>query len=92
MELVEAPNSNEKAAHTMTLPAEVNRARLIARRGLLSSIEAEQRGIEKSRATDGLQGFHDQAFRMVTSPSAKRALSVDLEPPLSATAMGESIR
>lgn len=81
MELVEAPNSNEKAAHTMTLPAEVNRARLIARRGLLSSIEAEQRGIEKSRATDGLQGFHDQAFRMVTSPSAKRTLSVDLEPP-----------
>jgi hypothetical protein len=80
-ELVNAPNSNENSAPAMTLPVDVNATRLVARRGLLNLIEEEQKSFPRSRMTDGLQGFHEQAIRMVTSPAAKRAVNVDLEPP-----------
>jgi hypothetical protein len=81
MEVQSAPNSNEQAVHAVALPADVDVPRLRARRGLLHSIEEEERWLQKSRATEGLTGFHEQAFRMVSSPAAKKAFRIDLEPP-----------
>src|SRR5205823_8698583 len=54
---------------------------LVARRGLLHLIDEEERWLQKSRATEALHGFHEQAFRMVSSPAAKKAFSIDLEAP-----------
>jgi hypothetical protein len=81
MELQSAPNAQEKAVHAVTLPSDVDAVRLRARRGLLNQIEDAERSLQKSRATEGLTGFYEQALRMVSSPAAKKALSIDLEPP-----------
>jgi hypothetical protein len=81
LELVAAPSAQEQNAFPVALPGDVATTRLVARRGLLGSIEAQERWLQRSRATEGLQSFHEQAFRMVTSPAAKKAFSLDLEPP-----------
>src|SRR5207244_242416 len=32
-------------------------------------------------STEGMAGFHEQAYRMIASPQARRAFNLDLEPP-----------
>ena len=54
---------------------------MIARRGLRGLIEEHDRALQQARATEGLDGFYDQAFRMLSSPAAKKAFNLDLEPP-----------
>jgi hypothetical protein len=81
MELKEAPNSNDQPSHAMSLPEGLDTSRLIARRGLLKMIEGQDRLLQQSRATEGLSSFCEQAYRMVSSPVAKRAFNLDLEPP-----------
>lgn len=81
LELKEAPNSQEKATHSISLPEDMSTTRLLARRGLVSLIEDHDRVLQRSRAAEGLGGFYDQAFRMLSSPVAKRAFNLDLEPP-----------
>ncbi len=81
MELLAAPMSNDQPAHAISLPGDVNTSRLLARRGLLNVIETQERRLQYSRAADGLGGFQEQAFRMVSSAAAKRAFNLDLEPP-----------
>jgi hypothetical protein len=81
MELREAPNSNDQPAHALSLPEGVDTARLIARHGLVNLIDAQDRILQLGRMTESLGGFYEQAFRMVSSSAAKRAFSLDLEPP-----------
>jgi hypothetical protein len=81
MEPKEAPNSNDQPAHALTPAADLGASRLIARHGLLSLIEEQDRWMQKSRATEALGGFYEQAFRMLVSPVAKRAFNLELEPP-----------
>jgi hypothetical protein len=81
MEPREAPNSRDQPAHALTTPPDVNSTRLIARRGLLQLIEAQERRLQHSAAAEALGGFHEQAFRMIASPTARRAFSLDLESP-----------
>src|SRR2546428_9411739 len=81
MELREAPNSNDQPAHALTLPQGMDSTRLIARRGLLNLLETQDRRLQNSRATEGLSGFHEQAYRMIASPVARRAFNLDLESP-----------
>ncbi len=81
MELKEAPNSKDKPAHALSLPEGLDTSRLVARRGLLSLLDEQDRLLQSSRATEALGGFHEQAYRMVASPVAKRAFDLDLEPP-----------
>jgi hypothetical protein len=81
MEVLGAPNAREQPAYALTLPADLNATRLVARRGLLQVIDARERELQRSRATEGLDGIQEQAFRMVTSPAAKRAFRLNLEPP-----------
>jgi hypothetical protein len=81
MELREAPNSNDQPAHALTLPQGMDTTRLIARRGLLDVLETQDRRLQNMRATEGLNGFHEQAYRMIASPVARRAFNLDLESP-----------
>jgi hypothetical protein len=81
MEVQAAPNANELPTHPTALPADINPVRVVARYGLLKTLESQERRLQKSRAADGLGGFQEQAFRMVTSPAAKRAFNLELESP-----------
>jgi hypothetical protein len=81
MEAQAAPNANALPTHPLSLPPGVDASRLIARRGLLNVLEADERRLQRGRATEGLSSFQEQAFRMVTSPAAKRAFDLNLEPP-----------
>lgn len=81
MELKEAPNSREQATHTLSLPDDLDATRLLARRGLLKSIEEQDRLLQNSRSSEGLGSFFEQAFRMLSSSAAKKAFSLHLEPP-----------
>jgi hypothetical protein len=81
MELKEAPNSNDQPLHPVALPEGMDTTRLLARRGLVNLIETQERNLQQSRAAEGLGGFYEQAFRMLSSPVAKRAFNLNLEPP-----------
>jgi hypothetical protein len=81
MELREAPSSAEPSPHPVTLPPDVDVTRLQARQGLVKLIEAQDRVLQRKRSTEALGGFYEQAFRMVSTPLAKRAFDLDLEPP-----------
>src|SRR5262249_20326786 len=58
----------------------VDATRLIARRGLLNLLESQDRLLQSRRETEALTGFQEQAFRMVSSPTAKRAFNLNREP------------
>jgi hypothetical protein len=81
MELQVAPNSSDQPAYPLAAPADMSATRLIARRGLLDTIDQQDRLLQKKRETDALGGFQEQAFRMVGSSAAKRAFNLDLESP-----------
>lgn len=80
MELKEAPNSSDRPAHTLTLAEGLDHARLLARHGLLKSIEGHEQWLEQSRAADGLDPFRQQALSMLSSPRAKKAFDLSQEP------------
>jgi hypothetical protein len=79
LELREAPNSNDPPLHAVGAADEQATSRLLARRGLLNVLEAQDRVLQHSRAAEALTGFHDQAFRMIASPEARRAFNLGLE-------------
>jgi hypothetical protein len=81
MELREAPNSNDLPSHAMLLPPDVDATRLVARRGLLEVLDAEDRQLQANPATAALDGFHEQAYRMLASAEARRAFDLDQEAP-----------
>lgn len=77
LELKEAPGSAEQPVHAVALPDDMNVTRLQARRGLLTLIEDAQRRADHRTP---LGGFYDQAFRMLSTQTAKRAFNLELEP------------
>jgi hypothetical protein len=88
MEFKEAPIANAQATHPVALADDMNTTRLLARRGLLNSLEDTERRLERnvvrisnpSYAGDGLGSFFEQAFRMLSSPATKNAFNLNLEP------------
>ena len=89
LELKEAPNSNDRPTHALAAP-DLDQSRLLARQGLLATLENQERRLQDSRATEALGAFHEQAFRMLSSPAAKRAFKIDLEPPAVRDAYGRN--
>jgi hypothetical protein len=81
MEPREAPNSADQPAHGLTLTEGLDTARLQARRGLLGLLEDEDRALQQAKGAEALGGFYEQAFRMVSSPAARKVFNLDLEPP-----------
>ena len=80
MEIREAPSANERYATPVELPSDLSTTRLQARRGLLNVIDDTERTFQNGRASEGLTGFHEQAYRMLTSSQARHAFRVDQEP------------
>jgi hypothetical protein len=80
MEIREAPTSNERYATPVEPLTDLPTTRLQARRGLLNVIDDTERHFQSNRATEGLTAFHEQAYRMLTSPAARRAFHVEQEP------------
>jgi hypothetical protein len=80
MEIREAPSANDRYAMPIELGSDLATTRLHARRGLLHVIDDTERRFQDLRATEGLSGFHEQAYRMLTSPQARRAFQLDEEP------------
>ena len=70
---------NEKAPHSFALPPGVDEHRLQLRYGLLNTVEAVDREMQQTKATRGLDSYREQAFRLLTSPDAKRAFSLEDE-------------
>jgi hypothetical protein len=81
MEVKSAPRSREPALHPLTPLPDLDQTRLLARRGLLDTLNDTERRLQKLGQSDGLGGYYEQAFRMLTSPAARRAFDLDLEPP-----------
>jgi hypothetical protein len=81
MEVREAPSANERYAVPIDLGNDLATTRLHARRGLLQVMEDTDRQFQHNRATEGLSGFHEQAYRMLTSPQARSAFQLDQESP-----------
>ncbi len=80
MEIREAPSANERYAAPVDLPVDLSTTRLQARRGLLNVLEETERAFQGNRATEGLNAYHEQAYRMLTSTQARRAFHIDQEP------------
>lgn len=89
MEFKEAPNQGAQATHPTALAADMDTTRLLARRGLLNSIEDQERSLQTATPLtspgarglqNGLDSFFEQAFRMLSSPAAKNAFNLNLEP------------
>ncbi len=81
LELREAPNSSDQPTHPLALPNQIDDSRLLARHGLLNLLEEQDRRLQDRRSTEALGGFYEQAFRLLSSPAAKKAFNLDLEPP-----------
>src|SRR5262249_39109226 len=80
LEPKEAPSAKEGKLFSVALPPDMTTTRLLARRGLVGLIEKQDRFLHAQRSTEGLNSFYEQAFRMVSSPLAKRAFNLDQEP------------
>lgn len=80
MEIREAPQTTERYSAPVDLAADLSTTRLQSRRGLLSVLDSTERHFQNTRATEGLNAFHEQAYRMLTSPAARRAFQMDQEP------------
>ena len=48
---------------------------------MLNLLEEQDRRLQDRRSTEALGGFYEQAFRLLSSPAAKKAFNLDLEPP-----------
>lgn len=81
MELSEAPNSKEQATHPVGLPPDIDVTRLQARSGLVRMIERRDRLLSEHPAAQNLGSFYEDAFRMLSSPVARRAFDLGREAP-----------
>jgi uncharacterized protein (DUF1501 family) len=54
-------------------------ARMLARKGLLGTVEQMERQLDETRSMKDLDSYRAQAFSMLTSPAAKQAFRIELE-------------
>lgn len=79
LEIEAAGESKSGPTHSMQLQADLNEQRLLARRGLLSVVEEQDRRFEAEAAGQGYNEFRDQAFGMLSAAKAKDAFNLDKE-------------
>ncbi len=70
-----------KPTNPLLLPEDISIARLQARRGLLSLLEAHDRALQKNGGMGAYAKVHEDAFRLLSSPLVKDALDLDRESP-----------
>jgi hypothetical protein len=64
----------------LTPPDDLSLDRVDRRRAFLKALDAFCRTVEADAATRGRDAFFEQAYRMITSPEAKRAFDLTREP------------
>jgi hypothetical protein len=80
LELLAPAEVKERAAHGLELPQGWDAHRLQSRFGLLNTLEEYDRVNQaNAQRLNGLGKFREQAFRMLTSPSAKAAFDLNQE-------------
>jgi hypothetical protein len=76
-----AGGSTEKPTHTMALPEDLSNMRLLARQGLVRTIDQVERRFDQLAAARSIDIYSAQAVRMLTSPLAQNAFQIEKEDP-----------
>jgi hypothetical protein len=76
-----AGGSTEKPTHTMALPDDLSNTRLLARQGLVRTIDQVERRFDQLAAARSIDIYSAQAVRMLTSPLAQNAFQIEKEDP-----------
>lgn len=74
------PTRPDFSIETLTLPREVDGARLRDRIALQAALDHEGERLARLPAARALDDYHDQAFRLLQSPAAQRAFRLSAEP------------
>jgi Protein of unknown function (DUF1501) len=75
------PNNDQYKVPNLALPGGVDTNRLDGRRDLLHAFDTTRRDVDASGLMDGLDRFHQEAFKMVTGPAARAAFDLKKENP-----------
>lgn len=75
MEVGSAGESKQGPTHSLTLPSDLSDTRLLMRRGLLDTIERQQR-LGEQLTSHSLNELYSQAFDILSSTKAKQAFDV----------------
>jgi hypothetical protein len=76
-----AGGSTEKPTHSMALPEDLSNTRLLARQGLVRTIEQIDRRFDHLTASRSIGDYREQAVRMLSSTAAQDAFNLDKEDP-----------
>ena len=76
-----AGGSTEAPTHTMALLDDLSNTRLLARQGLLRTMNQIDRRFDQLAAARSFDDYTSQAVRMLTSPVAQNAFQIDKEAP-----------
>ncbi len=76
-----AGGSTEKPTHSMALPEDLSNMRLLARQGLVQTIEQVDRRFDQLAACRSIGDYREQAVRMLSSTVAQDAFNLDKEDP-----------
>jgi hypothetical protein len=80
-EVLDDPNSRQFRVRDLSLASDAERARLQRRYAMLHEIDRYQRGVEgHAQAVQARDVFYEKAHSLITSPAAKRAFDLTLEP------------
>ncbi|PYT32551.1 MAG: DUF1501 domain-containing protein, partial [Acidobacteria bacterium] len=74
------PNVAGYKVRDLTLPADVDWARVGNRRWLLDKMDAKYRALDANTDFDALDSFQQRAYDLMRSPVAKKAFDIDAEP------------
>jgi len=76
-----AGGSTEKPTHSMALPEDLSNMRLLARQGLVQTIEQVDRRFDQLAKCRSIGDYREQAVRMLSSTVAQDAFNLDKEDP-----------
>ena len=74
------PNASGYQVRDLTLPTDVDWARVGNRRWLLEKMDARYRALDSNADFDALDSFQQRAYDLMRSPAAKKAFDVEAEP------------
>ncbi len=74
------PSARDYQPPGLTLPAEISLDRLGARRSLLGELDRTLGGLAENRSWEGVGTHYQKAFSLISSPEARRAFDLTLEP------------
>lgn len=73
--------ANEKfSVRDLSLSPEVDHQRFQERQSILAAVDAHFRSLEKSDALDAMDAFYQRAYSLISSPQAREAFNLKVEP------------